>query len=86
MLTDGSYHDEQKTDRQLGMAVLSAMPCPCHTMSGPVRKACEISRRVCIYMLHSNMTYGPYLHPAAVGAFRFAGYCIAWPGMPLCSE
>lgn len=25
---------------------------------------------------HINMTYVPYLHPAAVGPFRFAGYRI----------
>lgn len=27
---------------------------------------------------HINMTYVPYLHPAAVGPFRFAGYCICF--------
>jgi hypothetical protein len=75
---DGRYHDKQKTDRQLGMAVLSAMPCLCHAHVLYCPKACEISRRVCICTLHSNMTYVPYLHPAAVGPFRFAGYCIAY--------
>lgn len=84
---DGSYHDKQKTDRQLGMArlllsclVCDAMPMPCHD-----REACEISRRVCICALRSNyMTYVPYLHSAAVGPFRFAGYMHCMPvSMPV---
>ena len=54
-LVDGSYHDEPKTSSRRRSAWLScllvcnAMPMPCH-----VRKACEISRRVCICALHSQ--------------------------------
>ena len=55
---------------------LSAMPClcSCHAMSSPggLRDLTDRSASDA----HINMTYVPYLHPAAVGPFRFAGYRI----------
>lgn len=43
------------------------MPCP-----GGLRNLTDGSASDA----HINMTYVPYLHPAAVGPFRFAGYRI----------
>lgn len=88
---NGSSHDKQNHRQvQLGMAWLSvclSLRCHAyaHVMPCRVREACEISRTGLHLMRHINMTYVPYLHPAAVGPFRFAGYCIcmlhvAWHG------
>ena len=63
------------------LVFLSAMPCPCHVMSGRLARSHGGSASArCI----ANMTYVPYLHPAAVVPFRFRGvlHCMICHAMP----
>lgn len=72
----------QANHRQVSLAWLflrffcdaMSMLSSCHAMSSPggLRDLTDRSASDA----HINMTYVPYLHPAAVGPFRFAGYCI----------
>jgi hypothetical protein len=92
--TQPTTHVERKFPRQAKHRQVSLAWCrfavfltpamPCHVMPCPggLRDLTDRSASDA----HINMTYVPYLHPAAVGPFRFAGYCIcmlhiAWQGM-----
>lgn len=76
---NGSSHDKQ-THQQISLAwcrlaavfFTSAMPCHVMPCPGGLRDLTDKSTSDA----HINMTYVPYLHPAAVGPFCFAGYCI----------
>ena len=66
----------QAKHRHVSLAWCRPTPLRCHAISchvpGGLRDLTERSASDA----HINMTYVPYLHPAAVGPFRFAGYRI----------